>query len=95
MGDVGSLSLGGAMGVVAVLIQTGASADFHRGMFLIEGLSVILQVGSYKLLRSASSAWRRFTTILKPWVGRIENHCALLDCGTGDGAVRSDHSEVG
>jgi len=49
MGDVGSLSLGGAMGVVAVLIKQEILLIFVAGMFVIELLSVILQVGSYKL----------------------------------------------
>ena len=49
MGDVGSLSLGGAMGVVAVLIKEEILLIFIAGMFVIELLSVILQVGSYKL----------------------------------------------
>jgi phospho-N-acetylmuramoyl-pentapeptide-transferase len=49
MGDVGSLSLGGAMGVVAVLIKQELLLPFIGGVFIAEGLSVILQVGSYKL----------------------------------------------
>jgi len=49
MGDVGSLSLGGALGVVAVLIKQEILLIFVAGMFVIELLSVILQVGSYKL----------------------------------------------
>jgi phospho-N-acetylmuramoyl-pentapeptide-transferase len=49
MGDVGSLSLGGAMGVVAVLIKQEILLIFVAGMFVIELLSVILQVGSFKL----------------------------------------------
>jgi phospho-N-acetylmuramoyl-pentapeptide-transferase len=49
MGDVGSLSLGGAIGVVAVLIKQEILLIFVAGMFVIELLSVILQVGSYKL----------------------------------------------
>jgi phospho-N-acetylmuramoyl-pentapeptide-transferase len=49
MGDVGSLSLGGAMGVVAVLIKQEVLLVFIGGVFILEGLSVILQVGSYKL----------------------------------------------
>jgi phospho-N-acetylmuramoyl-pentapeptide-transferase len=51
MGDVGSLSLGGAMGVVAVLIKQEILLIFIAGMFVFELLSVILQVGSYKLRR--------------------------------------------
>ncbi len=49
MGDVGSLALGGAMGVVAVLIKQEILLVFVGGVFVIEALSVILQVGSFKL----------------------------------------------
>ena len=49
MGDVGSLALGGAMGVVAVLIKQEILLIFIAGMFVVELMSVILQVGSYKL----------------------------------------------
>jgi phospho-N-acetylmuramoyl-pentapeptide-transferase len=49
MGDVGSLSLGGALGVVAVLIKEEVLLVFIGGIFVIEALSVILQVGSFKL----------------------------------------------
>ncbi len=49
MGDVGSLSLGGALGTVAVLIKQEILLLFIGGVFVIEALSVILQVGSYKL----------------------------------------------
>jgi phospho-N-acetylmuramoyl-pentapeptide-transferase len=49
MGDVGSLSLGGALAVVAVLIKQEILLVFIGGVFLIENLSVMLQVGSFKL----------------------------------------------
>ena len=49
MGDVGSLSLGGGMAVVAVLIKQEILLLFIGGVFVIEAVSVILQVGSYKL----------------------------------------------
>ena len=49
MGDVGSLALGGAMGVVAVLIKQEILLVFIGGVFVMEALSVILQVGSFKL----------------------------------------------
>jgi len=49
MGDVGSLGLGGAMAVVAVLIKQEILLVFIGGIFGLEALSVILQVGSYKL----------------------------------------------
>jgi phospho-N-acetylmuramoyl-pentapeptide-transferase len=49
MGDVGSLSLGAAMATVAVLIKQEILLLFIGGVFVLEALSVILQVGSYKL----------------------------------------------
>jgi phospho-N-acetylmuramoyl-pentapeptide-transferase len=49
MGDVGSLSLGGSMAMVAVLIKQEVLLLFIGGVFVLETLSVILQVGSYKL----------------------------------------------
>jgi phospho-N-acetylmuramoyl-pentapeptide-transferase len=49
MGDVGSLALGGALGTVAVLIKQEILLAFIGGVYVIEALSVILQVGSFKL----------------------------------------------
>jgi phospho-N-acetylmuramoyl-pentapeptide-transferase len=49
MGDVGSLALGGAIGTVAVIIRQELLLPFIGGVFLLEALSVMLQVGSYKL----------------------------------------------
>jgi phospho-N-acetylmuramoyl-pentapeptide-transferase len=48
MGDVGSLALGGAIGTVAVIIRQELLLPFIGGIFIIEALSVVLQVGSYK-----------------------------------------------
>ncbi len=49
MGDVGSVSLGGAIGTVAVLIKQELLLFSIGGIFVVEILSVILQVGSFKL----------------------------------------------
>ncbi len=49
MGDVGSLALGGAIATVAVVIKQELLLPFIGGIFVLEALSVILQVGSYKL----------------------------------------------
>lgn len=49
MGDVGSLGLGGAIGTVAVVIKQELLLPFIGGVFVIEAVSVMLQVGSYKL----------------------------------------------
>ena len=49
MGDVGSLALGGAIGTVAVIIRQELLLPFIGGIFILEAVSVMLQVGSYKL----------------------------------------------
>jgi phospho-N-acetylmuramoyl-pentapeptide-transferase len=49
MGDVGSLALGGALGTVAILIKQELLLPVVGGVFVIEALSVIIQVGSFKL----------------------------------------------
>ncbi len=49
MGDVGSLSLGGAIGTVAVLIKQEFLLPMIGGVFVLEALSVILQVASFRL----------------------------------------------
>ena len=67
MGDVGSLALGGAIGTVAVIIKQELLLPFIGGIFVIEALSVILQVGSYKL---------RKKRIFK--MAPIHHHCELM-----------------
>lgn len=49
MGDVGALALGGALGVVAVMVKQELVLVIMGGVFVAETVSVILQVGSYKL----------------------------------------------
>jgi phospho-N-acetylmuramoyl-pentapeptide-transferase len=49
MGDVGSLALGGTLGVIAVLVRQEIVLFIMGGIFVVETLSVILQVGSFKL----------------------------------------------
>jgi phospho-N-acetylmuramoyl-pentapeptide-transferase len=49
MGDVGSLAMGGALGMVAVVSKFEIVLAIVGGVFVMETLSVILQVGSYKM----------------------------------------------
>lgn len=49
MGDVGSLALGAVLGMIAILIREELLLFIMGGIFVIETLSVILQVGSYRL----------------------------------------------
>jgi phospho-N-acetylmuramoyl-pentapeptide-transferase len=48
MGDVGSLSLGAALGTIALLIRQELVLMIMGGLFVIETVSVILQVGYFK-----------------------------------------------
>lgn len=49
MGDVGSLAIGGALGVVAVIIKQEILLVLVGGIFVMEAISVILQVGYFKI----------------------------------------------
>lgn len=49
MGDVGSLALGAALGIIAILVRQELVLFIMGGVFVIETLSVMLQVGSYKM----------------------------------------------
>lgn len=50
MGDVGSLSLGGALGIIAVIVKQELVLVIVGGLFVVETLSVIVQVASFRLL---------------------------------------------
>jgi phospho-N-acetylmuramoyl-pentapeptide-transferase len=49
MGDTGSLSLGGIIGIVGVMVKKEFFLVIVGGIFVIEALSVVIQVGSFKL----------------------------------------------
>ncbi len=49
MGDIGSLSLGAALGIVAVMVRQEFVLFIMGGIFVLETVSVILQVASFKL----------------------------------------------
>jgi phospho-N-acetylmuramoyl-pentapeptide-transferase len=88
MGDVGSLSLGGAVAAVAVIIKQELLLPFIGGIFVIEALSVILQVGSYKLRRKRVfrmaplhhhfelQGWKESKIIARFWIAALI--CALF-----------------
>jgi phospho-N-acetylmuramoyl-pentapeptide-transferase len=84
MGDVGSLALGGAIGTVAVIIRQELLLPFIGGIFIIEALSVMLQVGSYKLRNKKrifkmaplhhhfeQSGWHESKVIVRFWIGAL------------------------
>jgi phospho-N-acetylmuramoyl-pentapeptide-transferase len=49
MGDVGSLAIGGAIGIVSILVKKEMLLVIVGGIFVIEALSVIIQIASFKL----------------------------------------------
>jgi phospho-N-acetylmuramoyl-pentapeptide-transferase len=59
MGDTGSLALGGALGIVAVLIHQPLLLVIAGGVFVAEGLSVIVQMGYFKYSRRKYGTGRR------------------------------------
>jgi len=83
MGDVGSLALGGAIGTVAVIIRQELLLPFIGGIFILEAVSVILQVGSYKLRKKRifkmaplhhhfeQLGWSESKIIVRFWIGAL------------------------
>ncbi|MEO8434741.1 MAG: phospho-N-acetylmuramoyl-pentapeptide-transferase [Pyrinomonadaceae bacterium] len=59
MGDVGSLAIGGAIGTVGVLTKQEFILVMVGGVFVIEALSVILQVSFFKMTRASTGTGRR------------------------------------
>jgi phospho-N-acetylmuramoyl-pentapeptide-transferase len=84
MGDVGSLALGGAIATVAVVIKQELLLPFIGGIFVLEAMSVILQVGSYKLRNGKRifkmaplhhhfelMGWSESKVIVRFWIGAL------------------------
>ncbi len=59
MGDVGSLAIGGALGTVAILTKQEFLLVFVGGVFIIEAVSVMLQVGYFKFTKKTSGKGKR------------------------------------
>ena len=81
MGDVGSLAIGAALGIVAVAVKQEIVFAIMGGIFVIETLSVILQVGSYKLRKGKriflmapihhhfeQKGWHESQVIIRFWI---------------------------
>jgi phospho-N-acetylmuramoyl-pentapeptide-transferase len=83
MGDVGSLALGGAIGTIAIVIRQELLLVFIGGIFILEAVSVILQVGSYKLRKKRifkmaplhhhfeQLGWSESKVIARFWIGAL------------------------
>jgi phospho-N-acetylmuramoyl-pentapeptide-transferase len=83
MGDVGSLALGGAIGTVAVIIKQELLLIFIGGVFVLEALSVMIQVISFKTRRKRVflmaplhhhfelKGWRESKVIIRFWIAAL------------------------
>jgi phospho-N-acetylmuramoyl-pentapeptide-transferase len=84
MGDVGSLALGGAIGTISIIIRQELLLPFIGGIFIIEALSVLLQVGSYKMRNGKrifkmaplhhhfeQIGWSESKIIVRFWIGAL------------------------
>jgi len=80
MGDVGSLALGGAIGTLAVIIKQEILLGLVGGLFVLEGMSVVLQVASFKLTgrrifkmsplhhHFELSGWKETKVVVRFWI---------------------------
>jgi phospho-N-acetylmuramoyl-pentapeptide-transferase len=92
MGDTGSLSMGGALGAVAVIVKHEIVLAMVGGLFVLETLSVIVQVASFKLtgkrvFRMAplhhhfeKKGWAEPTVVIRFWI--IASVLALFGLAT-------------
>lgn len=64
MGDTGSLALGGAVGTIALMLKMELWVVIVGLMYVVETLSVIIQVTSFKMTGKEFSKWLRFIIIL-------------------------------
>lgn len=80
MGDTGSLAAGGALGVISVMTKHEIVLSLIGGLFVIEALSVILQVGYYKMTKKRiflmapihhhfeKKGWVESTIVIRFWI---------------------------
>jgi phospho-N-acetylmuramoyl-pentapeptide-transferase len=92
MGDVGSLALGGAIGCLAVIVKQEILLGLVGGLFVLEGMSVVLQVASFKLTgrrifkmsplhhHFELSGWKETKVVVRFWI--IAIIFALLSLST-------------
>ncbi|MEO6260062.1 MAG: phospho-N-acetylmuramoyl-pentapeptide-transferase [Thermoanaerobaculia bacterium] len=92
MGDVGSLALGGAIGCLAVMIKQEILLGLVGGLFVMEGMSVVLQVASFKLTGKRIfkmsplhhhfelAGWRETKVVVRFWI--IATIFALISLST-------------
>ena len=95
MGDTGSLSIGGALGAISVITKHELVLAIIGGLFVLETVSVIVQVASYKLTgkRVFRMAPLHHHFEKKGWA-ETDRRDPLLDHRRGAGAGRPVHPEA-
>ena len=88
MGDTGSLSLGGALGAIAVVAKHEIVLAVIGGLFVLETVSVMVQVISFKLTGKRVLPWRRSTIISSRRGGGADHRDQVLDHRRRPGAGR-------
>jgi phospho-N-acetylmuramoyl-pentapeptide-transferase len=80
MGDVGALALGAALGTVAVIVRQEIVLFIMGGLFVVEAVSVMLQVGSYKTRKKRiflmapihhhyeQKGWKETQVVVRFWI---------------------------
>ena len=80
MGDVGALALGAALGAVAVIVRQEFVLVIMGGLFVVEALSVMLQVGWYKKTKKRiflmapihhhfeQKGWKETQVVVRFWI---------------------------
>ncbi len=92
MGDTGSLAAGGALGITAVITKHEFVLAIIGGLFVIEAISVIIQVGYFKLTKKRiflmapihhhfeQKGWKESTIVIRFWI--ISSILALIGLST-------------
>ena len=92
MGDTGSLALGGALGTFAVVVRQELLLVIAGGIFVIEALSVVLQVASFKIFNKRiflcapihhhfeKKGWTETQIVVRFWI--LSGLCALIALAT-------------
>ena len=92
MGDIGALALGGALGMIAVITKNELILLLAGGIFVVEALSVIIQIGSIKLRKKRVfrmapihhhfelAGWPEPLIIVRFWI--VSVICALITLST-------------
>ena len=94
MGDTGSLALGGALGTIAVITKHELVLAIVGGLFVLETVSVIVQVVSFKLTGKRVFAMAPLHHHFEEGMGRVDHRYSFLDHRHYLGADRSVHIEV-